>query len=148
MKQIPLTKNQFALVDDEDFDFLNQWKWYYTSHGYAAKDKLYMHRLIMNSPKNKFIDHADTNRLNNQRENLRLCDNRQNHMNGKKHRDNKSGFKGVVFIKDNYYTARIKANGKIVYLGIYTSPIPAAMAYDAVAIKMFGKYARCNFPET
>jgi len=27
MKLIPLTKGKFAMVDDEDYDFLMQWKW-------------------------------------------------------------------------------------------------------------------------
>lgn len=27
MKQIPLTQGQFVLVDDADYDWLNQWKW-------------------------------------------------------------------------------------------------------------------------
>jgi hypothetical protein len=36
-KQIPLTKGQFALVDDADYDWLNQWRWRLNSKGYAIR---------------------------------------------------------------------------------------------------------------
>jgi surfactin synthase thioesterase subunit len=55
MKQIHLTQGKFALVDDEDFDWLNQWKWHYDK-GYADRTvdgkHIYMHRAIMNTPDN------------------------------------------------------------------------------------------------
>lgn len=38
MLHIALTQNKFALVDDCDYDYLNQWSWYYAK-GYAARGK-------------------------------------------------------------------------------------------------------------
>jgi hypothetical protein len=55
MKQIPLSNGKFALVDDEDFEYLNQWKWSYSGHGYAHRlqsgKTVYMHREILKPPK-------------------------------------------------------------------------------------------------
>ncbi len=50
MKRIPLSQGKFALVDDEDYDFLSQWKWLYHPAGYAIQSggsRSYMHRLIL-----------------------------------------------------------------------------------------------------
>jgi len=33
MKEIQLSKGRTALVDDNDFDFLNQYQWSYTKNG-------------------------------------------------------------------------------------------------------------------
>jgi hypothetical protein len=102
MKKIKLTQNKYALVDDENFDYLNQWKWFYDS-GYAANKSLkktYMHRLIMKSPSGYEIDHIDRNRLNNQKSNLRVVDRSQNSINTGLRTDNKSGMKGVFWRSD------------------------------------------------
>ena len=37
MKQILLTQGRFALVDDGDFDWLNQYKWCVNSCNYAGR---------------------------------------------------------------------------------------------------------------
>ncbi len=95
MKLIPLTQGKFAQVDDEDYDYLNQWKWYTTKNHktfYAArhiringKQKLiYMHRVIMNIIKGYKTDHIDHNGLNNQKYNLRICTCQENNRNRKK----------------------------------------------------------------
>ena len=82
MKKIKLTQNKYTLVDDEDFDYLNQFNWCahkekYNFYAVRTDNKLKkcirIHRVIMNCPDSKFIDHKDGNGLNNQKENLRLC---------------------------------------------------------------------------
>jgi len=80
MKEIQLSKGRTALVDDNDFDFLNQYQWSYTKNGtgeYAemciwdSENKnhvnVYMHKLILNTPRGMCVDHIDHNGLNNQR---------------------------------------------------------------------------------
>jgi hypothetical protein len=43
------------------------------------------------------------------------------------------------------WRADIGYNGKLLWLGSFTSEEDAAAAYDDAAIKLFGKYALCNF---
>lgn len=89
MKLIPLSQGQFAQVDDEDFDWLNQWKWcadynhgaYYARRTWFLNGKCYhvaMHREIMKTPKGIEVDHADLDGLNNQEYNIRNCNHGQN----------------------------------------------------------------------
>lgn len=156
MKQIPLTQGKFALVDDEDFEWLNQWKWHYDVKGYAARhlsrktsnhELVYMHRQIMNFPKNKMVDHKDRNGLNNRRENLRSCTKSQNAMNSKKEINNRSGYRGVVVDSYNTIRAFIMVNKRHIPLGKFSSLIDAARARDIAAKKYHGEFASLNFPD-
>lgn len=171
MKQIPLTQGKFALVDDEDYEFLMQWKW--QAHNDLPKkyrgneidrwyvwrsqwnkqtkqqDIIRMHRLIMSAPKDKIVDHIDGNGLNNVRTNLRLCTQAENNRNRRKFvcSSNRSKFKGVTFEKRSNrspWKARIKVNGKDLYLGHFASQSDAARAYNIAAMKYHGIYANLN----
>lgn len=158
MKEIQLTKGKVALVDDEDFEYLNQWKWqacqkrnnkYYVGRtDYKVKGKknrIWMHRLIMKPFENFIIDHIDGNGLNNQKNNLRICTHSQNLMNRCKNINNTSGYKGVVYNKlDKKYRAKIYFNSKCISLGRYINPIDAARAYNQAAQKYHGEYAQLN----
>ena len=63
MKRIRLTQGQFALIDNEDYEFLNQWKWfaqknYNTFYAGRKSNKgniIYMHRVIMNAKSGQII---------------------------------------------------------------------------------------------
>ena len=77
MKEIKLTKGKVAIVDNDDFEFLNIQKWYLSSHGYAVTGKSphqYMHRIINKTPKNLLTDHINRNTLDNRKINLRNAD--------------------------------------------------------------------------
>lgn len=102
-----------------------------------------MHRIILNPPRGMFSDHIDGNPLNNQRENLRICNHNQNNFNVGIRKDNKSGFKGVRF-RDNRWTSRIRINNKEYHLGSFLNKIEAAIAYNEAAIKYHGEFARLN----
>jgi hypothetical protein len=159
MKKIKLTRGKYALVDDEDFPELNKYKWccvkshrvYYAVRRITIKIKvskiIFMHRVIMHCPKNKEVDHEDNNGLNCQKYNLRICNNKQNRLNSRMRRDNKSGYKGVGFHYGKYIRARIQVKGKEINLGYFPDVISAARAYDEMAIKHHGKFARLNFPQ-
>lgn len=160
MKTIPLTKGLVGLVDDEDFERVNQYKWttaYSKALGIAYAQRsvkingkwthVLLHRVIMNAKKGQRIDHADGNGVNNQKYNLRLCTPAENQRNVKCHRDNVSGFKGVKPNRNsrrNPWSSFIFVNGRTKYLGCYPSRIDAAIAYNIAAIGNFKEFARLN----
>jgi hypothetical protein len=158
MKRIPLSQGKFALVDDSDYEWLNQWKWSVNgakARPYAMRKDwsfpkgktVLMHRLIANPPKGFVVDHIDGNTLNNCRSNLRVCSYSQNLANSIVNRlANKSGYKGVCWKKkEKKYSAQITVNYKAIHLGYFKNPVEAAKAYDNAARKYFGEFAKTNF---
>jgi hypothetical protein len=155
MKRIPLTHGKFALVDDADFDWLNQWKWRIKDRNrnvlYAVRNlsrtmgekEIFMHRTINETPDELFTDHINGDGLDNQRKNLRCCSKSQNGANRGGPKNNTSGFKGVVLIKGKW-VALIHRNKKVFYLGVFATPEEAAKAYDEGAKKLHGEFARLN----
>jgi hypothetical protein len=143
--------NLAALVDDEDYDYLNEWKWYviiapYTS--YAARGSsgtVFMHRLIMNAIKGEMIDHKDRNGLNNQKTNLRLCTFSQNNANIVSRINSTSKYLGVYWCKRKMkWKATITFNRKSVGLGTFNDEVSAARAYNIAALKNHGAFANLN----
>ncbi len=155
MKQIPLSQGKFALVDDEDYERVNQYKWCINSNGYAVtsyrdsngkRKAMKMHRFILNLNKgDSLVDHRDTIRINNQKYNLRVASFVENLRNQKINKNNKSGFKGVRLHKpSSLYIAQIGINGKQKHIGYFKCPVEAAKAYNEAAIKYFGEFAQLN----
>jgi hypothetical protein len=153
MKQIPLTQNKFTLVDDEDFDFLNQWKWY-LAHGYAVRTQnnyggkpkqIRMHRIILGTPDGLDTDHKNRDRLDNRRENLRVCNRSQNVANTFVEKQNHTGFKGVSWKTSNKkWVAQIRVNNVVKHLGLFDDIKKAIKSYDLAAKKYFGEFAVTN----
>lgn len=156
MKKIPLSQGQYAIIDDDDFKYLSQFKWYAARHKrtwYAVtcvknKNGEYraraMHRILLGLSNPKvFTDHIDHNGLNNQRTNLRTCSNKQNGHNRRPHTG--SRFKGVTFDqKRGDFKSQIIVSGKYIYLGYFDNEIDGAKAYNEAAIKYYGKFANIN----
>jgi hypothetical protein len=157
MKLIPLTQGQFAKVDDADFEWLNQWKWYAakTHNGrqwMACRDfknktgskHISMHRLILGLIDPRIEgEHKDGDSLNNQRCNLRPATKSQNQFNTNRSTRNTSGYKGVSFDRPRgKWKAAIKIDGKSKYLGSYGSPQEAADAYRSFAKAVCGEFYR------
>lgn len=159
MKQISIYGGHFALVDDEDFEYLSQWKWHLTKNGYAQRSKnmgkingkvkiktYKMHKQIMGENLNfPNIDHKDGNKLNNQRSNLRLATFSQNSVNKKPQDNCLSAFKGASLVnRPKKWRARITVNGKTISLGYFYNEAEAAVAYDK-ASKIYHKdFSRPN----
>lgn len=141
----------YALVDDADFDKISKYNWTAWRHrntiyAVSGNDSKKMHRFILGlvDPKIK-ADHIDRNGLNNQRVNLRACQNKQNIRNSKIQSNNNTGFKGVGLHKQTgKYRSRIKVDGVQIHLGLYCTAKEAAIAYNESAIKHFGEYANIN----
>lgn len=155
MKEIKLTQSKFALIDDEDFQRLVQYKWYAILNGHnwyavrkysenGKRGNIRMHREILNTQKETFVDHIDGNGLNNCKENLRLCTVQENAFN-RKHatKANSLGIKGVDLCKDKKkFRATITVNCKTIHLGYYNVLGDADSAYRKAEKKHFGEFVR------
>lgn len=149
---IELTQGKFAIIDDEDFDLISQFKWQYQrckncEYAIASKNidgkrlRYKMHRVIMDVDNSKaYVDHINGNGLDNRKENLRVCNHNENCYN----RRVKNGYKGVSKSGEKF-RARIKHKNKEYHLGYYETEIEAAKTYDKKAKELFGIFAKLNF---
>jgi hypothetical protein len=158
-REITLSQGKVAVVDDADFDWLNQWKWFAlksaqsdhwcaarnTSRKSSKKRVLYMHRLIagLEFGDGREVDHINLDSLDNCRSNLRVTDRTGNMRNRRRRRTNRSGFKGVSFFKrDGNWKSRIVVDGKEIWLGYFSTPEAAHAAYCEAAKQYHGEFAR------
>ena len=151
-----------ALVDDEDFDFLNKSKWYaqkVRKKYYACrkdcnralgKQMVYMHREILKITENKIVDHRDGNGLKNQRNNLREATESQNRVNKIKTAKATSKYLGVYIENKKrknsmrlFYIAQIAKDGER-FTTRHNSEIEAARSYNEMALKYHGEFANLN----
>lgn len=139
MNKIELGNGNYTLVDDEDYDYLNRWKWYESWNHYVVRGEynggnyktIRMHRVIMNTPKGLVTDHINRDTLDNRRSNLRICNKSINGLNRGPQKNNTTGFKGVTFEKQTRkYVARISINRLNVTLGRFKTPEEASKAYQ------------------
>lgn len=157
MKRIPLTQGKYAIVDDADYEWLNQYKWCVTTTLYAIyairyvggrknQKCIWMHRLIMDAPKGMDVDHINHNGLDNRRSNLRVCTRSQNNQNSYAQNNCSSKFKGVSWYRrDKIWRSYIVIKRMQLHLGYYESEYEAAKAYNKAARKYFGEFAYTNF---
>ncbi len=163
MKKI-LTDSGHTFVDDEDYDWLNQYQWntvlsgdiryryiVLSENNNQLEDGMYygmpISRLILGlkygDPRQ--ADHINHNVRDNQRSNLRICTSTQNHGNQKIRAGGTSRYKGVYWKKHiKKWVAQIKIERKIKYLGVFDSERTAAFAYNLAAKKHFKKFALLN----
>lgn len=148
MKEIPLTQGKVALVDDEDYEYLSQFKWCaahngrktYYAHTWINYKITKMHQLIMPDGQ---VDHIDRNGLNNCRSNLRYATTSQNVAHGIRQKG-KNKYRGVEKRSESRWIAAITVDYKKIYLGSFGNELDAAKAYNAGAIKYFGEFATLN----
>lgn len=143
------------MVDDDVFLKFKDKKWS-VNIGFAGQiyarakwgkgnKSAYLHRIIMNCPEGKQVDHINRNSLDNRRENLRICSRGENAKNRKKGKNNKSGYKGVCQDKKTKkWVANISFGGKQYYLGLFKTKEKAYEAYCKKAKQWHGEFANLN----
>lgn len=147
-------KHGTAIVDEQDFDKIKDYKWSSIFCGkakspYAVSSHfgkiVYMHRIVMGAKSDQFVDHIDGNGLNNSRENLRFATTSQNNMNQRKRSDNTSGHKGISWCPDREkYQVYINIDRKRKSLGRYKTLEEAIYVRDQAVKAHYGEYSREN----
>jgi len=158
MKYIKLTQGKVAVVDDKNYEELNQYKWQATKQkggtfyatravrvGVGSHIRVHMHRQIMELTDRLEVDHIDHDGLNNLEVNLRVCSHEENMRNKRIACNNTSGYKGVHFRNDcGKWKAQITVNKKRKSLGSFKCKHDAGVAYNEAAIKYYGDFAALN----
>lgn len=154
-KEIKTYSGHVVLVDDEDYEYLNQWTWSIDNKGYARRKRLKsesikgmvrLHQEVIHADPPLQIDHIDRDKRNNTRINLRIATNQQNCQNRSPFIGKTSRYKGVSFHKrDKKFYSNIRIDSKLKFLGIFDCEFDAAKAYDVHAVKYFGEFAYTNF---
>ncbi len=154
MKYIIASDSSYHYCDDEDYEYLNSFKW--TSvKGYVFRrldrsNVIYLHqevakRMGMILEDGEEIDHKDRNRSNNQRNNLRPASDSQAAVNRTK-RGTVSKYKGLKSKKNGKWEVSCGLNGVEIYIGVFNTQEEAARAYDRSAKRLHGEFAVLNFP--
>lgn len=153
MKKIPLTNGGFVKVDDDDFEYLSEFKWRgKQSDGgrqrHAVRDvtlgdkkvTVRMHRLLTEATPDDIVHHVNGDGLDNRKRNLQSRPIRP--WTG---RADSAAFRGVSDVSRDRFKATIDFTGNDYVLGEYPSPEAAAHAYDRAARELYGSNARTNF---
>ncbi len=155
--RIELTQGKFALIDECDAAAASKCLWrahrdYKSDRFYAVGARgLHLHRLVTNCPRGQEVDHKNGDGLDNRRSNLRPCTHAQNIANKRKQRSGRapaSKFKGVKFCKFwKKWTSRAAHHQRGSVHSMRNTALSAALAYDIGAVRLFGEFAKINFPE-
>jgi hypothetical protein len=144
-REIPLGRGKVAIVDDEDYEYLIQWKWHTKNMKYASRSihtsagivTALMHRVILQAPKGVDVDHINGNGFDNRRS--------QNLCNQRPQSNCTSQYRGVWWDnRSNRWVATITVNRKTKWVGAFSDELEAARAWDEAARDLHGEFARLN----
>lgn len=116
----------------------------------VGKKKWSLSRFIMNYSGKKYVDHTDSNKLNNQKSNLRILDAKGNGQNKSSAKNSSSKFVGVSYItKDKKWSAYITIDDKTKSLGRYNTEHEAVLIRDKKAeeLNSLGAYFKINLTD-
>lgn len=147
MKELIVGKDT-VLVDDEDFEFVRKLPWRVLKKGYVVAT-VYLHRLVMNAPPDKTVDHKNEVKLDNQKSNLEVKTMKENLYaticRGRNPRTPKHGKrKKSLFVGVSPARSKWKATCAGKYLGSYDDEREAARAYNKAAVARYGSGAFVN----
>lgn len=105
----------------------------------------FLHRIIMNVDNSKLlVDHINHNQYDNRKNNLRLCNIKENCRNTSLSKNNTTGVNGVSQMKNGKYRAYINVDKKQIYLGVFNTITEAKKARDDASVKYYGEFANLN----
>lgn len=165
--QVAAANDLFMQVDDCDAD-LTKTLWHISNNGYAygqwprptdnrprSAARVILERILGRKlTRGEIPDHINHDKLDNRRENLRLCTQAENSRNSVKRtwRNGKqptSRYKGVSLHRQSgKWRAQLYRERKLYCLGYYATEEQAARAYDAAAREHFDEFAYLNFPDS
>ena len=147
-------KGEEFCFDLEDYDLIKDYCWMVNNNGYVVTDiskacikipKISFHRLVMNCPKDLFIDHQNHNKTDNRKRNLRIVTKSQNAMNQIIKTNNTSGVAGVSWDnKVQKWAAHIMINYEKIHLGYFNTFEDAVKARKEAEEKYFGEFSYDN----
>lgn len=146
-----------AVTDGAFYDIVSKYTWDKDGNGYISasfKDngKVHPHKLqnyiISNIPNGYIVDHINGNKLDNRMCNLRFATIKENNANRASKQNSSSRYKGVSFDRSRgKWISSIQIYGKTKHIGRFDDEYEAAIAYDTESLKVYGVFARLNFPK-
>lgn len=165
MKRIKLSKNKYAIIDEEDYRFLKNFNWravkkdrdWYAITAIRTTKKhesaiVYMHQFLIKLDNCECITFKNKNTLDNRKNNLFGVSRGVSQARQRKRRTNgdwelTSVYKGVSHRKrknKEFWEARISKNKKTYWLGMFKTEKEAAEAYNKKAKELYGEFAFQN----
>ena len=138
--------NEF-IFDVNDMQSITKFNWHISNGYVVSKEKgkiIRLHRLLMDPPEAKEVDHINGEPSDNRRLNLRVCTRQQNAFNSRQLSHSKQKYKGILQRSSGKWRARITLNDKRISIGQYETEEQAAIAYNEKAKELFGEYALLN----
>lgn len=143
-----------VLVDEEDADWICQYRWRVTPNGYVVRGMrnkegkyylLRLHRQIMKRHgllkyhdyfENLEVDHINHNKLDNRKSNLRVCTSAEN----KRNRSSKNGDLRGIQRTERGYRVTIYIDGQAIYIGTFPNLKIAKHYYNLAGSQLHGEF--------